>query len=181
MSDAGFHTVVLRTGELSFSGRTSQIPPDLGYYLAGLADGEGCFVIAPTRTGYTCAFVVHMRGDDRPLLERLQRETGLGGLYRGRTRKQPDGHPSARWAIQTTSDCATLVRIFDQYPLRSKKARDFAIWREAVRAQTRHDWPRVGDLYVTLKELRPYSGDDETVFGLPPDDQLELEVSDLTA
>ena len=149
------------------------ISPEAGYRLAALADGEGCFAIprlAPRGTkqaSFYCLFVVKMREDDTLFLARMKEEIGLGTLRWG-TPSNGDGakrQPWVRWEIRRKEECISLVHIFDEYPLWSKKAQDFAIWREAVfewslisnhRGQ-RADWSRIAKLDKRLKEYRRFA------------------------
>ena len=36
----------------------------LGHWLAGFADGEGCFTRRKNGKGYVCEFIIHVRADD---------------------------------------------------------------------------------------------------------------------
>lgn len=40
--------------------------------------------------------------------------------------------PGIGLRIETKEGCRRLVDVLDRFPLRAKKARDYAIWREAV-------------------------------------------------
>jgi LAGLIDADG endonuclease len=126
------------------------LPEQVGFYLAGLTDGEGCFHIAAT--GYP-SFVIKMRADDRPLLERVQTECGgIGSISRVAT----DGHgarkPQVLWRVQRKRELVWLTEVFDAFPLWSKKARDYEIWRDAVVAWSCGASPR--DLISCAHELR---------------------------
>jgi len=63
-------------------------------------------------------------------LRRLQEITGVGTLRRHAARGTT--RPIVQWRASAVSELRRLVAIFDRYPLRSRKARDYAIWREAV-------------------------------------------------
>lgn len=117
------------------------IPPvRIGYQLAGYTDGEGCFHIKRAkarrqRINYACEFVLNVRWDDRAALEFYRDATGLGTIYfikRGNY-DVVNAQPLARWAVTRQAECLEVVRIFETYPLLTKKARDFAIWAQAVR------------------------------------------------
>lgn len=120
---------------------TPRIPDSVGYYLAGLTDGEGHFGISKnTRRGrnhHGCLFIINMRLDDLPLLEWLHEQTGgLGSIGRNQGLRQRQGwetRPVAAWRVYSKAECLELVHIFEEYPLHSKKARDFTIWAQAVR------------------------------------------------
>lgn len=111
-----------------------------GDWLAGFTDGEGCFsVFGPTKPGsrsrggdYGCVFRMLMRFDERPILDEIQRRTGLGTV--SDVRGSEVSAPGARWEIHNKADCLALVRLFDCHSLRAKKAQDFALWRIAVLA-----------------------------------------------
>lgn len=151
------------------------IQPHIGYYLAGLIDGEGCFFICTDRT-FSCSLHVHLRADDRALLEWLRDSTGLGRLYQGRKVKRGGDQPSMFWRVTRRHETLGVVEIFNRYPLRSKKARDFKIWAEAVVAWRAQDWQQMAQLSALLRETRRFeaAGDE---FEIPDSDQLALAVS----
>jgi hypothetical protein len=107
-----------------------------GHWFAGFVDGEGCFYITShgkSRPGVLRPrFSLTLRADDCDILEEIQRRTRAGSIHK----YQPSGPGNlvARWMVQSQSDLMALCRIFDCYPLRSKKARDFGPWRRAVEA-----------------------------------------------
>lgn len=164
------------------------IRPEVGYRLAALADGEGCFsitgqlrasrgrgIISRQRApNYQCSFIVQMRADDRAFVEKMAAEIGLGTvrLYNAEhpTRRNK---PVVRWVIWRRDECRALTRIFDAYPLWSKKRRDYEIWRSAV-------WTTGAgraDAFRLLREIREYRPVPIPVVekaAVP--DQLEIEV-----
>jgi hypothetical protein len=104
-----------------------------GYWLAGLVDGEGCFFAhawhpstRPHSTNIQIQMTVGLRADDKPVLEHRQAITGLGRLHFIRQ----GAACRWQWTVIRKKERLVLVEIFDQYPLRSKKAADYAIWRE---------------------------------------------------
>jgi hypothetical protein len=115
-----------------------------GHWLAGFIDGEGCFWIRRDKSSWTVRFRLVLRYDDRPVLAEIARVTGLGLL---RDRDHSPGNPQSGWEVHRKADQLMLVELLDLYPLRSKKARDYALWRKAVlyRATMRHRGPRRAD------------------------------------
>lgn len=104
------------------------VADDLGHWLAGLTDGEGCFYIGQN----LCSFTIKLRDDDAQLIEDVREQ--LGGIGRVSHTRNDGGtrRPQVRWDVNRKAELVWLTRLFDAFPLRSKKARDYAIWREAV-------------------------------------------------
>jgi len=136
---------------------------ELGWRLAGLADGEGCFAIHkdPRKNTYRCAFIVGMRADDRAFLELMRDSLSLGVLYDVRPnaltlQRRPGTNPQVHWKVERKAQVIALARWFDSYPPLSKKGRDFAIWRDAVAAWERMDLDTVAALRRLLSEARAF-------------------------
>ena len=139
-----------------------------GHWLAGFIDGEGCFGIHRLkREGRICwalRFTLKLRSDDQPILEKCQRRTGAGCI---RETKPPGHNPQAIWIVESRGGCEVIAAILDHFPLRAKKARDYAIWGEALRewgnGDTGHrwsgqrDWSRIAGFRAQLDETRAFS------------------------
>ncbi len=110
--------------------------PAFGYWLAGLADGEGCFWVHRQKRGayYAPQFKIKLRADDRPTLAFCQSVLGIGNLYEhaATTANGRNNNPSCSWVVQSAADVDKLAVFFQRFPLRSKKARDLAIWIRAI-------------------------------------------------
>jgi hypothetical protein len=152
-----------------------------GHWLAGFMDGEGSFGIAGgnTRGSYHCTACVKLRGDDRAILEEIVERTGIGSVrYQPNTQRT---HPQYAWLVHNRAGCLALIELLDRYPLRAKKARDYAIWREAVidwsapRARrSGRDWGRMAALKVALEAGRKFDADEVDVPEPTPVSQLRL-------
>lgn len=144
------------------------VPPDFGHWLAGFIDGEGYFGINRGRNkgcpaiSYRPIFKVALRGDDRAILVEIVERTGIG-----RVNDDPRGdglNPQSQWTVSGKANCVQLAALLDRYPLRAKKARDFAIWREAVAewqalrqwGRQPADWSRIAPLRDALMGLRDF-------------------------
>jgi hypothetical protein len=111
----------------------SGIDDPFGYWLSGLADGEGCFRIARSGKRLHPRFGLLFRADDRALVEMVQQKfNGIGGIHEG---KGYSGHnPMVQWEVFDKLGLQVIVEFFGRFPLRSKKAKDFVLWRDAVEA-----------------------------------------------
>lgn len=114
-------------------GMSEQERDAFGNWLAGFVDGEGHFQLRYTRQQYIpCgSFCIKLRGDDLNILYEINKFLGCGSVHgqkeRGRSK------PGAYYRISSTPLLRQiLVPLFEKYPLRAKKARDFAVWKQAV-------------------------------------------------
>lgn len=74
-------------------------------------------------------FAIKLRDDDAPILESIRDRLGMGTVIR---RTNGISKPQAIWVVQKKAECVALIEVFDTFPLRAKKARDFIIWKKAV-------------------------------------------------
>ena len=124
-------------------------------WLAGFIDGEGCFTIPDRQGHHAPRFTLVVRDDDQPILEEIVARTGIGRLYR--IAASGTSNPQAAWHVESKQGVAQLVRILDAHPLRARKARDYAIWREAVSEWHTFNRPkRLAVLRARLVEGRRY-------------------------
>jgi hypothetical protein len=129
-----------------------------GHWLAGFIDGEGNFDVhrqqRPAGTYFYCRFELTLRADDRAILEECQRRLG-GKLYDMRHAASIGRRPQVRWEIVSRAECLALAAVLTAHPLRSKKARDFATWSEALAVSCEHVGRNRADLMQPLwKKLR---------------------------
>jgi hypothetical protein len=140
-----------------FGGLPHFVTPDLGAYLAGLTDGEGHFGIgARNVNSFYCFFLIHLRADDRELLEELASETGLGRINIGRREQSGRRHPSFRWVVSRRDQCLAIVDLFEACPLRSRKRHVFEVWADAVHAWRREDWRTMASDRDEIMRLRAF-------------------------
>jgi hypothetical protein len=114
----------------------------IGHYVAGLVDGEGCFIIKAKRprADFSPALRIEMHKADRPLLEHIQGQ--VGGTLKERTSPSRGGN-TVLLEIVSREDCLRVIEILDAAPLRGRKKADYAVWREFVTwwAARRHNDP----------------------------------------
>lgn len=138
------------------------VTDEIGWRFAGLADGEshlGITISGRTRAGFRCVFVIALRDDDRDFLEFMYEQIGLGDVYttpRYALSSRPGAKPLVRWEIRRKAEVLQLVALLDRYPLLSKKAREYVIWRQGVMAWIDRDWQQMAELKAQLSETRAY-------------------------
>jgi hypothetical protein len=119
-----------------------------GHWFAGFVDGEGCFEIARNGDkGFRVRFKIGLRDDDAEILRVSQAAVGGHLEVRSHHKRRAEGHQhedELRLVLSGRKACKPLVELFRAYPLRSKKARDFEIWADAVESD------------VALKDLGPW-------------------------
>lgn len=109
-----------------------------GYWFAGFFDGEGHLGVFSRLQGiYTerrLTIQIMLRDDDTDVITRIKDNIGVGRAYADKGRGTTN--PKATFRVEKIEDLAqVIVPLFDKYPLYSKKAREFAIWREMVRVK----------------------------------------------
>jgi hypothetical protein len=113
---------------------------DFGNYFAGFFDGEGCIVAFHRRRTdrpksypeFRLSLQIAIRDDDLQVLEYIRDNLG-GRIHRQKARKYTQTNPSARWNLESIKDLAEVViPLLEKYPLRSKKGREYEIWKPLV-------------------------------------------------
>jgi LAGLIDADG endonuclease len=112
--------------------RIKKVPPKIGYYLAGFADGEGSFNVSfrprkdyPVPWKVSLSFNVSQK--DRVILALFKRHLGCGMLR---------GRPGGVWYYEVTNFNAiveNVIPFFERFPfLSAKKKRDFGKFKQIV-------------------------------------------------
>lgn len=111
------------------------------WWLTGLVDGEGCFFanLGGRRDrpydNLVVSFFIGLRADDAATVERARALIPVGRIQR---RTHTISKPTVVWTVSDAPGLLEIVRHFDAYPLQSKKARDYAAWRELVMLKQEH-------------------------------------------
>lgn len=153
-----------------------EIPDDFGHWLAGFTDGEASFVVTihnrpDGRRNLRMPFQITLRADDEAVLRKIKDTLGIGRLFR--LKASPGDlspHPSVRYNVKRIADLYhIIVPLFEKYPLQSKKANDFALWKEIVAIKYHEGrpqgptrlpqsfWDKVMPLVKQLKQARKFS------------------------
>jgi len=126
-----------------------------GHWLAGFIAGEGCFRVHKAKKGqyYSCHFHLKQRDDDTAILQEIVEKTGLGYIQQD-LKGRNNSKPCAVWNVHSKQACLQLVRILDYYPIRGRKARDYAIWKEAVMHWTSKGGGVHSDAWRAMQEFK---------------------------
>lgn len=124
---------------MNMSNDDRKITDAWGNWFAGFTAGEGHFSIDKRNkenlcAAYGCRFQIHLRADDEPILEEIHNMLGIGTVYNSSSHANHslNAHAKTYLWVHSIKDCFELVKIFERFPLRAKKHRDFSIWRCAV-------------------------------------------------
>ena len=120
----------------------------MGYWLAGLTDGEGCFSIARIKTQKAkdristwpnCRFEIGLRCDDYAILQEIRDTLGFGSLSLQKyvNPKRVNTNLAVRYSAFRIADCLKVVELFTRFPLRSRKRAVFDVWALAVKEMTK--------------------------------------------
>ena len=109
---------------------------NLWFWFAGITDGEGCFFIELQKPDkhhsyvkYRGNYLLRLRADDAGVLNHIKSELGFGKIY---PYVPKHDNPCFYYKVSTVKDCCKLVELFDEFQLRSKKLKDYLIWREFI-------------------------------------------------
>lgn len=130
------------------------VTSEFGNYLAGLTDGEGSFNsnVKKTGRGYSleASFKITLREDDSDIILLIREMLGFG--YIVHYKHSNASKPSTTFETSRHADSMRLVELFDKYPLRAKKKRDYAIWREFV-LERNNPHPDINKLIALSDEI----------------------------
>jgi LAGLIDADG endonuclease len=135
------------------------LEPDWLPYLAGFLTADAHFGIGKLGGDRLRPRMrINARADDIALLAELARRTEVGRIY-SYPRKTYEASPIANWSVFSAEELRALVELLDKCPPRGKKAREYALWREAVlQLEPRRpaDQTRLRAIAERLKAVRVY-------------------------
>ena len=106
-----------------------------GHWFTGFFDGEGCLTVfsRARRDRYferRVGIQIILRDDDADVIARIKDNLGVGLISRG---NYTGRNPTICYRCEPIKDLAeVIVPLLDKYPLYTKKAREYVIWRQLV-------------------------------------------------
>lgn len=135
---------------------------DFANYVVGQADANSSFWLGLTRDRRTGKFGIMIvpawsisKVFDEEIVEKIHDFLGVGKVFPHKHTNS--GLVAKRFAVEGKG-CAKIVEFFEKFPLRSKKQRDFEVWKKAVeiycsrdrRGASRNPWTKE-ELIAMLK------------------------------
>lgn len=106
-----------------------QVSDEFGYWFSGLFDGEGTLHAGGE---FRLGVSITLRDDDFDVLWYIKKTLRLGNLNPVSIRK-PGQNPAVRYSISGIKCLAhVVVPLFSQYPLKTKKGKEFEVWKRLV-------------------------------------------------
>ena len=157
-------------------------------YLAGLVDGEGCFIVSKVAKRSACHISLHvsLRLDTASVLRELASVFG-GRLHVSEVKASvnPKHKPLLMWAITSKQDVLGLIAYFNEFEL-VVKAAQYQVWRDAALFYYRYSKGTGGgrnpewlveamlSAKTELERLKKYDAESAGFFVKSSSDQLEL-------
>lgn len=132
-------------------------------WLTGLTDGEGCFyanTVLHKWGGYrlSISFAISLREDDWEVIANIRRFLRCGTVQR---KLNNGGYPGLVFRVVTIPDLhGIVVPHFDRYPFKSKKQRDYKVWREIVKLSW-NVYPRVAEPIPGKRGMAKWTSDEK--------------------
>lgn len=110
-----------------------------GHWFMGFFDGEGTITLFtrpctgnPTYSEYRMNIRIQVRDDDAEAIHRIKNNLNIGRVSHY-IRDHGATNPAIAWVVEDIKDLAEVViPLFDRYPLYTKKAKEYTIWKPIV-------------------------------------------------
>ena len=112
-----------------------QIDDSFGFWFTGFFDGERSLIIGqqPSGLGYQ-RIRIGQRSNDQQVLHFIKKNLDVGDVTR--SYRTPKGKPVSFYQLTDNKKLAeVIIPLFETYCLRSKKAKEYLIWKAEVLRQ----------------------------------------------
>ncbi|MFH2104748.1 MAG: LAGLIDADG family homing endonuclease [Parcubacteria group bacterium] len=139
------------------------------WYIVGFVEGEGCFAIniskhktKKIRRDAWLSFEIELRGDDKPILESIQKYFGCGNIYELNYDRY-GWMPHAKYHLRGLDNIRRiLIPFFRKYKLQGKKSKDFKLFCRAAEVfakkehLTKEGIAKLEDIRKFMNRRRPF-------------------------
>jgi len=109
------------------------------WYIVGFTEGEGCFAInivkhktKRLKKDATLCFEIELRGDDRPILEKIQQRLNCGQIVELKYERY-GWKPHVKFTVRKQNDLFyKVIPFFKKFPLQGRKKKDFDLFCQAA-------------------------------------------------
>ncbi|MFZ5366506.1 MAG: LAGLIDADG family homing endonuclease [Patescibacteria group bacterium] len=141
------------------------------WYIVGFTEGEGCFAIILSRHKTKKAkrdaglcFEIELRGDDKPILERIQKRLGCGQII-DLEYERYGWKPHVKYVVRKQKDLFfKVIPFFKQFPLQGKKQKDFELFCQAAEIIKNREHLK-DDGIKKLEKIREFMNERRPMFG----------------
>jgi hypothetical protein len=111
-------------------------------WLSGFSDGESCFVACKTKKlgHYNVAYAIRLRADDASILKQIRKFFDNAGTINYFSSEYVNKYDNANRSPVTYYRIASIkdlyekvIPVFDCYSLKTKKQKDFVIWKQIIK------------------------------------------------
>jgi len=131
------------------------------WFITGFCDGEGAFTYSRSGKSISLYFAIKLNEEDKALVDRIFSFFNVGRIYKVKAResrnKSGNTKPAIYYRVTKVSELAQIIQHFDKYPLQSKKARIYNIWKEMWLLKKRFRRPDLNRLNTLARELSELS------------------------
>lgn len=141
------------------------------WYIVGFTEGEGCFAINIARhktkkakRDANLCFEIELRGDDRPILEIIQKRLACGIIV-NLNYERYGWKPHVKFTVRKQSDIFfKIIPFFKQFPLKGKKGKDFLLFCQAAAIFRKREHLTEKGI-ERLKNIRKFMNERRPMFG----------------
>ena len=141
---------------------------DIKSWAVGYIDGEGSLAMSSRKSGSGRTYhfprlIIQVRADDEGAIQKVIQAIGIQPFltHRIASTRTWNTKPTIQVVWHSKEQLAQVINFFSHYPLQSKKAEEYELWKQTVdlylydnNYQQREE--KIAELYKRLRELRVY-------------------------